>query len=326
MVKYPPSCQKPRKNWILLKEKVISTIEDIKYLSELESTLLFHKITSLKDDDENIIIELLENSFTKDEIIIICRILNKEYANKDSLDIQNFIEKYIISIPKMFINNFETTHIELISSLLIKLLLGCSECSFISSKLNELLYTQEVFPKKEDSVKFRTNIALEFAKAGKQINTVMPWIIEYFSQSKSTHIDLNRYSIESLLLSTINEEINNAIINAVFAPDRHIREHMADIIGEKRMRAARSNLVIQLNKEANLYTAASLMEALGKVGELEDVPVILKWMERNYNSICNPGGNFLFKHARNAILLLDCSKDNVYINQFMQTYGKDFPV
>ena len=68
------------------------------------------------------------------------------------------------------------------------------------------------------------------------------------------------------------------------------------------------------------------MEALGKVGELEDVPVILKWMERNYNSICNPGGNFLFKHARNAILLLDCSKDNVYINQFMQTYGKDFPV
>ena len=36
--------------------------------------------------------------------------------------------------------------------------------------------------------------------------------------------------------------------------------------------------------------------------------------------------NLLLIMRRNAILLLDCSKDNVYINQFMQTYGKDFPV
>ena len=44
-------------------------------LPPLDVIAFFHKITSLKDDDENIIIELLENSFTKDEIIIRCRIL-----------------------------------------------------------------------------------------------------------------------------------------------------------------------------------------------------------------------------------------------------------
>lgn len=314
-----------KKNLILLKEKVINTLEDIKYLSELESTLNFHKITSPKDDNEDTIIELLENAFTREELILLCRILNKEYALDDVNQIEKFIDKYIDIIPQMLEKGFEVRQIDVITLLLVKLLIGCSECNFISAKINELLYTHEVFSKPMDAVKFRTTIALNFAKEGKLINIVMPWIIEYFSQSKSTHIDLNRYSIEALLLSTTNTEINNAIMNAVFASDRHIREHMADIIGEKHMREARSNLVIQLNRETNLYTAASLMEAIGKVGEIEDIHIILKWIELNYNSINNPGGNFVFKHARNAISILDCSENNIYVKQFIRKYQKDFP-
>lgn len=314
-----------KKNLILLKEKVLSTLEDIKYLSELESTLTFHKIISPKDDNGNVLVDLLENAFSKEEIILMCRILNKEYSLHDAPDIESFIEKYINMIPKMITNEFKRKYIDITTSSLVRLLIGCTECNFISTKINELLYTREVFPNLMDSIKFRTTIALEFAKEGKLINIVVPWIIEYFSQSKSTHIDLNRYSIEALLLSTSNIEINNAIMNAVFATDRHIREHMADIIGEKGLHEARGNLVIQLNRETNLYTAASLMEAIGKIGEFEDIPIILKWLDINYNSICNPGGNFVFRHAQNAITALDCSKESTYVCLFLEKYQKDFP-
>ncbi len=314
-----------KNNLILLKEKVLHTLEDIKYLSELESTLIFHKIISPKDDNGNIITNLLESALSKDEIILMCRILNKEYSLDDTHEIESFVEKYINMIPKMIKNEFKRKHIDIITNSLVRLLVECIECNFISVKVNELLYTRVLFSDSIDSIKFRTTIALEFAKEGRLINVVAPWIIEYFSQSKSTHIDLNRYGIEAFLLSTSNLEINQAIINAVFASDRHIREHMADIIGEKVLCEARGNLVIQLNRETNLYTASSLMEALGKVGEFEDIPIIFKWLEVNYNSICNPGGNFVFKHAKNAITSLDCSEKGTYINQFLIKYKKDFP-
>lgn len=310
-----------KKNLILLKEKILATLEDVKYLSELESTLSLHKILSIRSNETDIIIKLLENMLSKEEIILLCYILNKEYNVNDMADIEQLIDKYINKVKKMHISSFDIKHVNLIVVLLIKVLVSCSSCNFISIKVNDLLYTYELFSNNTEEIKFRTNLALAFANEGKLVNIVMPWIIEYFSQSKSTHIDLNRHNLEAFLLSSNSLEINNAIINAVFASDRHIREHMADIIGEKHMVEAHSNLVIQLNRESNIYTAASIMEAIGKVGEYEDISMIMKWLDNHYSEISNPGGNFVFKHAQNAICALDTSKDSIMIKKFQEKFG-----
>lgn len=321
-IRYMHYIEYNKENLILLKEQILQTLKEIKYISELESALTLHKIISEKESDS--IINILEGHFHRDEIMLLCNILNREYSMEKIQEVERLTEKYIKLIMELSTKQFDEKDKELVNFFFIKLLLSCSDFSFASAKVNELLYTTDIFEKSYESLKFRTKIALEFAKESKLIHVVMPWIIEYFSQSKSTHIDLNRYDIEAFLLSNVNEEINNAIINAIFSPDRHIREHLADIIGEKGLTQARGNVLIQLNKEGNIYTAASLMEALGKIGQFEDIPIIFKWIENHYDEITNPGGNFVFKHARNAIMSLDYTQNSEFLNRFLETYQKDF--
>lgn len=61
----------------------------------------------------------------------------------------------------------------------------------------------------------------------------MPWMINYFKRSKFANIDLNRYSLESFLLTNNFDNINKMICDAICDKDAHIREHFANIIGEK---------------------------------------------------------------------------------------------
>lgn len=312
-----------RKNLVLLKERIASTLEDIKYLSELESVLSLHKIVSVQDNSGDAIVKLLERNFTKEEIILLCYVLNKEYTIKDVENIEKLVDKFIILLRRLQAEKFEKKDIDICSGILIKLLSSSINCNFISSKINELLYSTEIFDSTVESLKFKTNLTLTFAGEGKQLNTVMPWIIEYFSQSKSTHIDLNRYNLEAFLLSSPNEEIDNIIINSVFASNRHVREHMADIINEKCLLRARSNLIIQLNREENLYSASSIIEAIGKIGQFEDIGIINKWIDIHYSEISNPGGNFIFKHAKNAIMRLDCSNNAKELTKFIEKYNND---
>ncbi len=149
----------------------------------------------------------------------------------------------------------------------------------------------------------------------------MPWIIEYFSRSKSTHIDLNRYKIEAFLTNTKDNRFDEYIIQALGDNDRHIREHMADIIGEKKISRAINKLREQLSIENNIYSAASLMEAIGKIGSSEDIDIINDWISKNLNRVNNPGGNFVFKHAYNAITSLT---DDEKASEFIDKYGEYF--
>lgn len=312
-----------RNNFVLLKEQIRQTLEDIRYISELESVLSFHQIVSNKNYNSEII-EIIEKSFCKDEILLICDILNKDINETNDSKVELLIKKYIEILVDLDNNRFELIYKKAIINLFIKILVYTSEFKFIPSQISALLSQIELFSNQKETLEFRTNLSLELAKSEKHLDNVMPWIIEYFSQSKSTHIDLNRYSIEAFLLTTLSKEVNNYIINALFASDRHIREHISDIIGEKRLIEAHNNLLVQLNRETNIYTAASLMEAIGKIGYNDDIFLINKWIENHYEEINNPGGNFVFKHAKNAILALDISQNNQFSVSFIDKYRNNF--
>lgn len=80
---------------------------------------------------------------------------------------------------------------------------------------------------------YQTDLAIKFAEKLKLLEITAKWIVEYFQRSKSTHVDLNRYKLEAFLLKNESDQINEYIINALFSDNNYVREHMADIAGEK---------------------------------------------------------------------------------------------
>ena len=74
------------------------------------------------------------------------------------------------------------------------------------------------------------------------------------------------------------------ICDAICDKDAHIREHFANIIGEKKLYSAKEILSSQLQCEKNYYSAASIIEALGELRATEKVANILLWIDNNKTS------------------------------------------
>lgn len=131
------------------------------------------------------------------------------------------------------------------------------------------------------------------------------WIIEYFQRSKSTKVDLNRYKLEAFLLKSNSDKVNEYLVNAILSDNNYIREHIADIIGEKRLYIAEENLITQLKREKNIYTTSSLVEALGKIDSKKSIETINDWLEINADEMIKNKNFFVLKHIRNALLRID---------------------
>lgn len=119
-----------------------------------------------------------------------------------------------------------------------------------------------------------------------------------------------------------DEEINRVITNSLFSSDCHIREHIADIIGEKRLFSAGDALNRQLMTEDNYYTAVSIIEAIGKLDRSSDIVYIEKWLDEHEKDIVNCKMFSVFRHARNAIIRLDTTPEGIHRNMFAQKYDK----
>ena len=77
---------------------------------------------------------------------------------------------------------------------------------------------------------------------------------------------------------------------------------MSDIAGEKKLTFAEENLIVQLKRETNIYTAASIMEALGKIQSKKGASEIFDWININASSLISNENYFVLKHARNALI------------------------
>lgn len=144
-------------------------------------------------------------------------------------------------------------------------------------------------------------IAIKFAENSKLTHISIKWIIEYFQRSKSTKVDLNRYKLEGFLLKSNTEKVNEYIVNALLSENNYICEHIADIVGEKRLYIAEDNLITQLKRETNLYTTASIFEALGKIQSTKAIPTIIDWLKTNADTAIKKQNYFVLKHARNSL-------------------------
>ena len=170
-------------------------------------------------------------------------------------------------------------------------------------------------------LEYKSRLALLLANHEMYMEIVMPWILNYFSRSKTATIDLNRYNLERFLMTSTSSLVDNAIISRLCDKDCYIREHMADIIGEKKLTSAVSVLKTQLLKEENYFTAQSMMEAIGKISH-GGIATIEEWVNIHKSDILSTKQLFVLKHAFIAISKLDDSDSHVHISNFQKEFGE----
>lgn len=245
----------------------------------------------------------------KENIIILYTTLLEEDTSVESLtniNIVNSIWEYDKVLRNEIKKKDSSNYISILFKLFYELLLSCSRIDEIQVYISEFLHTREYSKLYEDSLlPYQTDLAIKFAENGKLMDITVKWIVEYFQRSKSTKVDLNRYKLEAFLLKSNYDKVNEYLVNAVLSDNNYIREHIADIIGEKRLYIAEDNLITQLKREKNIYTTSSLVEALGKIGSKKSIETINDWLEINADEMIKNKNFFVLKHIRNAFIRID---------------------
>lgn len=297
-------------------------INENQYLSDFHEALNMCGITYLISETREKFVDYIQEYFGS-RISIITNILNNvsdKYTEKELIEFFKDYEALIIHV-------LNDNRLDLISGLLNvynNLLVQCNYVKisemFVKNFMENLFIAFNDFS--DEIITWKTDLMLTLSKKQKLLKITMPWIIGYFSRSKASSIDLNRYKLESFLMTTESEDINQIIISSIFDQDCHIREHMADIIGEKRLRGAHTNLVKQLEAEQNYFTVASIIEAIGKIGDFNDINYVMNWVDKNANKVIDEHQYFLLKHIYKAICHLDNTPDQKYITTFTNQYTR----
>lgn len=290
--------------------------------SEFHEALNVHGVIGLIHDNQEDFINYLHSTMGND-IIILTSILNFREVGIANEAVSQALDHYALMIHGI-INDRRMELLPGILKLYTELLISCS--SLAVAELHVSIYLGSFFAQHNlpfsETCGYQTDLVVALAEKQKMLTIVLPWIIGYFSRSKAASIDLNRYKLEALLLTTDAEEINRTIINSLFSSDCHIREHMADIIGEKQLHSAGNALCRQLLSEDNYYTAVSIMEAIGKLDYEVGMSTIEEWLNTHAKDIVSSRMFSVFRHARNAVVRLDHTPEGSHRTAFALKFEK----
>ena len=290
--------------------------------SEFQEALNVHGIIGLIHDNQEEFVAFLHGKMGED-ILTLTSILSFRESAMDSKAVEVALDHYAAMVHEII----DSRRMDLLPGILklyTELLISCSSLAVAEVHVSIYLgsfFAQHTLPFADVSG-YQTDLVVALAERRKMLTITLPWIIGYFSRSKTASIDLNRYKLEALLLTSDVEEINRTIVNSIFSNDCHIREHMADIIGEKHLYSAGNSLCRQLLAEENYYTAISLNEAIGRIGYEVGLKTINEWLEMHERDIVTSRMYTVFRHAQNAITRLDSSADGALRGKFAEKYAK----
>ena len=287
-----------------LATKLLERLKANQYKNAFKHELSMKQLLKYEEIDN--FVDLFSNHFSKEEICIYSELLDGHTTVTNVSSITDAVWKY----DKFLRENANKPEIEEYISSLFKLffeiLLSCHQNDEIVLFIDNFLHDCEYGSlSSKKLLSYQTDLAIKFAENLKLIEITAKWIVEYFQRSKSTHVDLNRYKLEAFLLKNESDQINEYIINALFSDNKYVREHMADIVGEKKLTAAEDNLIIQLKREKSIYTISSIVEALGKIDSKKSIDTIKEWLNNNAEVAIENGEYFAIKHFRNAIVKID---------------------
>ncbi len=304
-----------------LKSIIRDFINSSKYITDFREALVINDIYDYSVSNSTNFIEYIEEYFNGD-LKFYSDILNQNTTCENSTEIENAFNHF----EKLFVKTLQEHNallIDGITRVYIKLIERCNIDS-LSLKFAERFdncFFQCGIDDDALRVSKETDLMLALADNNKLLNFCLPWIIEYFSKSKSSSIDLNRYKLEYFLMNTTNKEIETTIINSIFNEDCHVREHMADIIGAKHLTAGFSALKNQLLIEENWFTIGSIVEAIGRIApQDEGIQVIESWIQLNKKKMLEEKQFFLLKHLLHGLAFLD-DDNNIHVQNFIDQFG-----
>lgn len=289
-----------------LTAEILRNITRYSYLADFQDALNLRGVIPFVKENGEYFIDYLKAELG-DSLSLLTRILLDEIAHITNDELTRFLDIYERVISKCFAENYD----DILSGVLkvyqeVLILSSHIPCAqeHVACFLDGTFLAR--FNLKDETIlSLETDLAIALANSQKMFSIVLPWIIQYFSQTKSATIDLNRYKLEAFLMTSEHPTVNEMICNAVFDRNCYIREHMSDIIGEKRIVAGVQNLCQQLHSEENYFSAVSMIEALGKLNNTAALPYILDWIAANETNILLEKQFFVLKHARIAIAKLD---------------------
>lgn len=309
-------------NLLLLGSQILNFLNSAKETNTLYEALNLHNIISFIDENNNETIEFIQNEAAA-IVPLLSKILLREIKVIDNGEIKELLKSYDEIISKAVLLKNQKLLSEILD-IIYEVFVELSDSSDIRIYIQNLLdnYFNTYNLDNISIMEYKTKLVLKLAKNEKYLDISLPWIIGYFSRSKSTTIDLNRYSIEHFLMTSTSNKVNEVIINSLLNPDCYIREHMSDIIGEKKLKNATNLLFTQLPKERNFFTAQSMIEAIGKLKQEGGIEVINQWIETNEKEILATNQLFVLKHAFGAISSLDITREGIHVSMFREKYGK----
>ena len=302
-------------NLKLLTAQIINYIQSNKVLSDFYEILNIKGIIPFISDNQNDFVEFLRNELG-DDINILTQILNSENIELDSKEIETLFMHYENVIQKTLINNrFDV--LDGILKIYFELIFNCPYFQIAEVFLNRFLEQEYNFA---DGISWKIDLLNKLVLGKKMLNICLPWIIEYFSKIHATNIDLNRYKLERLLLTCNYTEVNECIIDALYSSNCHIRESMADIMGEKRLKSGLETLYSRLEIEENIYVTRSIVEAIGKTDNIQGVERLLLWFENNKTRFEENKYYGIYNHMTYAIQRMDSSIKKEYLHNFINQY------
>ena len=304
------------KNLKLLTSRIIKYINSTKYLADFYEILNIKGIIHFISDNQEEFVEYARNELSDNDLIILTEILNSENIGENPNDIKLFFSHYENIIKKTILTNrFDV--LEGILKIYYELILNCQDIQVSEIFLNNFLETDW---KLQDSVAWKIDLVCKLVLGKKLTQMCLTWIINYFSQLHATNIDLNRHKLEKLLLTCNYEEVNECIINSLYNSNCHIRESMADIIGEKRLKAGLEVLYNRIEGEENIYVSRSMVEAIGKIDDLSGIQRLLSWFDRNRNRFEDAKYYGIYNHMTYALQRMDTSAEKKYFRDFVDQY------
>ena len=308
-------------NLKLLTSIILQFIKGNNSLLSFQESLHLRGIINIIHDNKEMFVDYLLEHF-KNELSIITDILNYDTKDLVGFDIEktfNLFNSQILLLIQngeySILNGILKVYYELIISAPFPIITDKIVYSFLND------FFQACIVDEKDILSWQADLSLKLASHQQKLNIVMPWIISYFKRTKSTTIDLNRYKLERFLMLTSDKEINQIIADAVFDDNCYVREHLSDIIGEKKLYLAEPCLIKQLEIEENYFTATSIIEAIGKLNSKYGIDAINTWLTVHNKDIIETKQFFILKHIRIAIMKLDNTANQCKLKEFDQKYA-----
>ncbi len=293
-----------------LTASILKTIKDNSHYYSFFEALQKNSIIGSIHDDKIEFLETLQEHFVNN-INVATDVLNGEASAYTERDIKDLLDA---CLGALYTKSAEGKRKQLkgIMRVLGALLCQCDDFGYAQEVANHFLNENRLESYQVDRkeiIFLQSELAVYLASNKVFFNDAMSWIIGYFSKSKSATVDLNRYNLERFLLTSDDITVDEIIVSSIFHENYYVREHMADIIGEKRINFGVESLMTQLSREENIYSTSSIITALGKLGDPKAYPSIESWFLRNRDKVLRTQHYFILKHIYLAVVNLKVSND-----------------